>query len=49
MFNDGGRRSLVDDIKKAKENERRLRPMNQWKLFLQKNLNNIALDLLTVD
>jgi hypothetical protein len=23
--------------------------MNQWKLFLQKNLNNIALDLLAVD
>lgn len=25
------------------------RPFNQWKFFLQKNLNNIALDLLTVD
>ena len=23
--------------------------MNQWKFFLQKNLNNIAIDLLTVD
>lgn len=27
----------------------KVRPMNQWKLFLQKNLNNIAMDLLTVD
>lgn len=26
-----------------------MRPMNQWKLFLQKNLNNIAMDLLAVD
>jgi hypothetical protein len=23
--------------------------MNQWRFFLQKNLNNIAMDLLTVD
>lgn len=26
-----------------------MRPMNQWKLFLQKNLNNIAQDCLSAD
>ena len=25
------------------------RQMNQWKLFMQKNLNNIALDTLNID
>jgi EF-hand domain pair len=40
---------LMQEIKRNAERQQKLRPMNQWKLFLQKNLNNIALDLLTVD
>lgn len=41
--------SIVDDIKKKVEAQKKLRPMNQWKLFLQKNLNNIAMDCLAAD
>jgi len=39
----------VEEIKKRAELTAKQRPMNQWRLFLQKNLNNIAMDLLTVD
>ena len=31
------------------EAQKRLRPLNQWKFFLQKNLNNIAIDCLAAD
>lgn len=41
--------SFVEELKKKAELAAKLRPMNQWKFFLQKNLNNIAMDLLTVD
>jgi len=41
--------TFVDEIKRNVERTRHQRPLNQWKFFLQKNLNNIALDLLTVD
>lgn len=40
---------IAADIKRKIEMGQKLRPMNQWKLFLQKNLNNIAMDLLAVD
>lgn len=36
-------------MKKKSELAAKQRPLNQWKFFLQKNLNNIAMDLLTVD
>lgn len=41
--------SIVEDIKRKVEAQKKLRPMNQWKLFLQKNLNNIAMDCLAAD
>lgn len=41
--------SFMNEVKKRMDAAKRLRPMNQWKLFLQKNLNNIAMDCLTVD
>ncbi len=44
-----GKAMIAEQIKQKAERAARLRPMNQWKLFLQKNLNNIAIDLLTVD
>jgi|LauGreDrversion4_2_1035121.scaffolds.fasta_scaffold132791_3 Ca2+-binding EF-hand superfamily protein len=46
---DGSSSAVFDEIKKNAERVKKLKPMNQWKLFLQKNLNNIALDLLAVD
>lgn len=36
-------------MKKDAENRRGNKTLNQWKLFIQKNLNNISLDLLNVD
>lgn len=41
--------SIMDEIKKKAEASKKMRPMNQWKLFLQKNLNNIAMDCLQAD
>ena len=41
--------TIMDEIKRNVEKTQKQRPMNQWKLFLSKNLNNIAMDLLTVD
>jgi hypothetical protein len=41
--------SFVEELKKKAELAAKLRPMNQWKFFIQKNLNNIAMDLLAVD
>jgi Ca2+-binding EF-hand superfamily protein len=43
------KQSFVEELKKKAELAAKLRPLNQWRLFLQKNLNNIAMDLLTVD
>jgi hypothetical protein len=34
--------ALIEEIRRKKKALLKLRPMNQWKLFLQKNLNNIA-------
>lgn len=39
----------MEEMKRKAERQQKMRPMNQWKLFLQKNLNNIAMDLLAVD
>jgi hypothetical protein len=36
-------------MKRNVEVHRKLRPLNQWKLFLQKNLQNIAMDCLAAD
>ena len=44
-----GKALIAEQIKQKAERTAKLRPMNQWKFFLQKNLNNIAIDLLTVD
>jgi uncharacterized protein YdcH (DUF465 family) len=43
------KQSFVEELKKKAELAAKLRPMNQWKFFIQKNLNNIAMDLLAVD
>ena len=43
------KQSFVEELKKKAELAAKLRPLNQWRFFLQKNLNNIAMDLLTVD
>jgi hypothetical protein len=40
---------LYDDIRKDAESLKESRAYNQWKLFIQKNLNNISLDLLNLD
>lgn len=41
--------TIMEDIKRKVELAKKQRPLNQWKLFLQKNLNNIAMDCLSVD
>jgi hypothetical protein len=38
----GGEMHIMEEMKKKVERTKKLRPMNQWKFFLQKNLNNIA-------
>lgn len=43
------KQSFVEELKRRAETAAKQRPMNQWRFFLQKNLNNIAMDLLTVD
>ena len=43
------KQSFVEELKKKAELAAKIRPMNQWKFFIQKNLNNIAMDLLAVD
>jgi hypothetical protein len=40
---------IFDDIRKDAESLKQVRHLNQWKLFIQKNLNNISLDLLKLD
>lgn len=49
MQNQDNKQAIVDQIRLNATKTLKVRPMNQWKLFLQKNLNNIAMDLLTVD
>jgi hypothetical protein len=39
----------LEGIRKDAESIKENRIANQWKLFIQKNLNNISLDLLKVD
>ena len=41
--------NLLQDLRKDAESIKQTRHMNQWKLFIQKNLNNITLDLLSAD
>lgn len=40
---------IIDDIRKDAESLKQIRGVNQWKLFIQRNLNNISLDLLDID
>jgi Ca2+-binding EF-hand superfamily protein len=43
------KQSFIEEMKRKSELAAKQRPMNQWRFFLQKNLNNIAIDLLAVD
>ena len=40
---------FLDDIRKDAESLKENRLANQWKFFIQKNLNNISLDVLKLD
>ena len=40
---------ILSDIRRDAEGIKQNRTINQWKLFIQKNLNNISLDLLNAD
>lgn len=40
---------FISDIRKDAEQLKQIRTKNQWKLFIQRNLNNISLDLLNID
>ena len=40
---------FLNDIRKDAEQLKEIRARNQWKLFIQRNLNNISLDLLNID
>ena len=43
------KQSFIEEMKRKSEQAAKQRPMNQMRFFLQKNLNNIAIDLLAVD
>lgn len=40
---------VLDDLRKDAEYLKQNRSINQWKLFIQKNLNTISLDVLNQD
>ena len=39
----------MDDLRLNVEQSQEMRNISQWKFFIQKNLNNISLDLLNID